>query len=120
MLEVWVPGLPWPRLAELGRAILAMAPLPGTIARWLALLHWFDGSLNMPDRQDRTGSVSRRTLAAVVAAVIVILAILTWGPGSTTHVASNPGPSGTPGSTTPDPVPPPADGPSGNTTGSAR
>jgi hypothetical protein len=74
----------------------------------------------MSDRQDRTGSVSGGRLAVVVAAVIIILAVLTWGPGSTRHVASNPGPSGTPGSTTPDPVPPPADGPSGNTTGSAR
>ena len=74
----------------------------------------------MQDSQDPKGSISGGTLAAIVAAFVLILAILTWGPGSTTHVASNPGPSGTPGSTTPDPVPPPADGPSGNTTGSAR
>ena len=74
----------------------------------------------MQDSQDPKGSISGGTLAAIVAAFVLILAILTWGPGSTTHVASNPGPSGTPGSTTPDPIPPPADGPSGNTTGSAR
>jgi len=74
----------------------------------------------MQDSQDRKGSISGRTLAMIVAAFVVLLAILTWGPWNTTHVASNPGPSGTPGSTTPDPTPPPADGPSGTTTGSAR
>jgi hypothetical protein len=74
----------------------------------------------MRDSQDRKGSTSGRTLAMIVAAFVVVLAILTWGPWNTTHVASNPGPSGTPGSTTSDPTPPPADGPSEITTGSAR
>ena len=36
---------------------------------------------------------------AVIAVVMLAVAILTWGPWSTEHVASNPGPSGTPGST---------------------
>jgi hypothetical protein len=74
----------------------------------------------MQDNQDRNGSINGRTLAAVVAAFIVVLVLLTWGPWNTTHVASNPGPSGTPGSTVPDPTPPPADGPSGTTIGAAR
>jgi hypothetical protein len=74
----------------------------------------------MQDSQDRKGSTSGRTLAMIAAAFIVVLAILTWGPWNTTHVASNPGPSGTPGSTTRDPTPPPADSPSGTTTGAGR
>ena len=36
---------------------------------------------------------------AVIAGVMLAVAILTWGPWNTTHVAPNPGPSGTPGST---------------------
>src|SRR6266481_605899 len=78
------------------------------------------GSLTLRDNQDPKSSISAVKLAAIVAAFIVILAILTWGPWNPQHVASNPGPSGTPGSTTFDKSPPPAGGPSGNTTGSAR
>jgi hypothetical protein len=74
----------------------------------------------MRDSQDRNGSISGKTLGLVVAAFVVVLVLLTWGPWNTTHVASNPGPSGTPGSTVPDPTPPPADGPSGTTIGAAR
>ncbi len=74
----------------------------------------------MQDSQDPKGSMSGGTLAAIVAAFVLILAILTWGPWNTKHVESNPGPSGTPGSTTVDRTPPPAESPSGNTTGSAR
>jgi hypothetical protein len=73
----------------------------------------------MRDSQDREGSISFRTLAVVAVAFIVVIAILTWGPWSTEHVASNPGPSGTPGSTAVDQTPPPAAQPSG-TTGAAR
>jgi hypothetical protein len=70
---------------------------------------------------DRKGSISAGTLAIIAAAFALVLAILTWGPGSTRHVEGNPGPSGTVGSTTPDQTPPPADSPSpGNTTGSAH
>jgi hypothetical protein len=57
---------------------------------------------------------------AVIAVVMLAVAILTWGPWNTTRVASNPGPSGIPGSTTLDQTPPPAAGPSGTTTGAAR
>ncbi len=74
----------------------------------------------MRDSQDRKGSISGRTLAMIVAAFVVVLAILTWGPWNTTHVASNPGPSGTAGSTVVDPTPPPAESPSETTIGSAR
>jgi hypothetical protein len=74
----------------------------------------------MRDRQDRESSISGTTLAAIVVAFILALAILASGPWNTKHVASNPGPSGTPGSTAIDKTPPPADGPSGNTTGAAR
>jgi hypothetical protein len=74
----------------------------------------------MPDRHNRNDRKGSGTLAMIVAAFVVILAILTWGPGSITHVASNPGPSGTPGSTARDSTPPPAEGPSGTTVGMAR
>jgi hypothetical protein len=57
---------------------------------------------------------------AVIAVVMLAVAILTWGPLNTTRLASNPGPSGIPGSTTLDQTPPPAAGPSGTTTGAAR
>jgi hypothetical protein len=57
---------------------------------------------------------------AVIAVVILAVAILTWGPWSTEHVANNPGPSGTPGSTVLDRTPPPAASPSETTTGAAR
>jgi hypothetical protein len=71
-------------------------------------------------QDNRRGSISGGTLALIVAAFVVALAILTWGPWSTRHVASNPGPSGTSGSTAVDRTPPPAEGPSGTTTGAAR
>ena len=74
----------------------------------------------MRDSQDRKGSMSGGTLAVIVAAFILVFAMLAWGPGNITHVESNPGPSGTPGSTTVDRVPPPADSPGETTTGAAR
>jgi hypothetical protein len=73
----------------------------------------------MRDRQDREGSISFRAFA-VIAAFILAVAILAWGPWNTVHVASNPGPSGTPGSMERDQTPPPAAGPSEGTTGAAR
>jgi hypothetical protein len=72
----------------------------------------------MRDRQDWEGSFRR--FAAIAVAFILAVAILAWGPWNTTHVASNPGPSGIPGSTTLEQPPPPAAGPSGTTTGAAR
>jgi hypothetical protein len=74
----------------------------------------------MQDNQDRKGSIGGRTFAFIVAAVVIILVTLAWGPWESTHVASNPGPSGTPGSTAVEPAPPPADSPSDSTTGAAR
>jgi hypothetical protein len=74
----------------------------------------------MRDPQNREGGISRGTFVVVAAAFVLALAILAWGPWNTVHVASNPGPSGTPGSTALDRTPPPAAGPSGNTTGAAR
>ena len=74
----------------------------------------------MRDDQDRKSSISGGTLGIIAAAFVLALAILTWGPWNTKHVASNPGPSGTPGSTAMDKTPPPAEGPSGTTTGAAR
>ena len=74
----------------------------------------------MRDRTNREGGISRGTLVAVVAAFVLALAILAWGPWNTAHVASNPGPSGTPGSTAVDQTPPPAAGPTGTTTGAGR
>ena len=72
----------------------------------------------MRDSQDWEGSFGRFAVLAV--AFVMAVAIVTWGPGNTTHVAPNPGPSGTPGSTVLDGTPPPAEGPSGTTTGMAR
>src|ERR1700688_2026472 len=64
--------------------------------------------------------ISFRTFAVIAVAFILAVAILTWGPWNTDHVASNPGPSGTPGSTAVDQTPPPAATPSGTPTGAAR
>jgi hypothetical protein len=72
----------------------------------------------MRDSQDWEGSFRR--FAAIAVAVVLAVAIVTWGPWNTTHVAPNPGPSGTPGSTVLDETPPPAQGPSETTTGMAR
>jgi hypothetical protein len=74
----------------------------------------------MQDSQDRESSISFRTLAAIAVAFILAVAILTRGPWNTERVASNPGPSGIPGSTTLDQTPPPAASPSETTTGAAR
>ena len=74
----------------------------------------------MRDDQDRKSSISGGTLGVIAAAFIIALAILTWGPWNTKHVASNPGPSGTPGSTTLNQTLPPAAGPSETTAGTAR
>jgi hypothetical protein len=57
---------------------------------------------------------------AVIAVVMQAVAILTRGPWNTPHVAPNPGPSGTPGSTVLDRTPPAAPSPSEGTTGAAR
>ena len=74
----------------------------------------------MPDRQDPK-SGNRRTIAIMVAAFVIILVFLTWAPWNPQHVASNPGPAGTPGSTAVERAPPPAANPSGGTTtGMAR
>jgi hypothetical protein len=69
---------------------------------------------------DTEGRVSGRTLATIVCAFILLFVLFVWGPWSAKHVASNDGPSGTPGSTVVNQAPPPAPGPSGTTTGSAR
>jgi hypothetical protein len=74
----------------------------------------------MRDTQNRNGSINGRTLAIIIVAIVLALAILMGGPWNTGHVASNPGLSGTPGSTAVNRTPPPAEGPSGTTTGAAR
>jgi hypothetical protein len=71
------------------------------------------------DRHGREGSIGFEH-SVIALAFILAVAILTWGPWNTTHVAPNPGPSGTPGSTALDQTPPPAAGPSETTTGTAR
>ena len=74
----------------------------------------------MRDSQDREGSLRRFGVIAV--AFVLAVAIVTWGQSNTTHVAPNPGPSATPGSTGSTMLadPPPAEGPSETTTGMAR
>jgi hypothetical protein len=73
----------------------------------------------MPNN-DRERKVGSRTLVAIVAVFILAFAFFVWGPGSGTHVASNPGPSGIPESTIVNDAPPPASSPSGTTTGTVR
>jgi hypothetical protein len=72
------------------------------------------------EQNQKENSTRGAALAAIVAAVALLFAVLTWGPGSVRHVESNPGPSGTPGSTAVNGPPPPAPSPSGGTVGSAR
>ena len=74
----------------------------------------------MPDNHDRKSSISGGTLAIIAAVFVLALAVLTWGPWNINHVDSNPGPSGTPGSTALEQTPPPAASPSGSTTGTGR
>ena len=77
----------------------------------------------MPEPQERRSQVSAGTLAMIVAAFVVVLVFLTWAPWNPEPIASNPGPSGTPGSTIVERAPPPpAASPSGDpaTTGAAR
>jgi hypothetical protein len=74
----------------------------------------------MRDPHEQNGAARGRTLAAIAAAFVFILMILVWGPWNPKHVASNPGPSGTPGSTAVEGTPPPAAGPSETTTGAGR
>ena len=72
----------------------------------------------MRDSQDWEGTFRRFNVIAV--AFVLAVAIVTWVPWNTTHVAPNHGPSGTPGSTVLNEAPPPAKGPSETTTGMAR
>ena len=60
----------------------------------------------MRDNQVRKGSISVRTVAVVAVVIILAIAALAWE--NVSHVPSNPGPSGTPGSTVRDQTPPPA------------
>jgi hypothetical protein len=55
--------------------------------------------------------------AVIALAFVLAVAVLT---SRNTHIAPNPGPSGTPGSTVLDGKPPPAEDPSQTTTGTAR
>jgi hypothetical protein len=73
----------------------------------------------MDDRQ-KENSTRGTAIAAMVAALGLLFAVLTWGPGRVNHVESNAGPSGIPGSTVKNNAPPPAESPSGGTVGSAR
>jgi hypothetical protein len=74
----------------------------------------------MPEDWNRKDTISGRMLAAIAAVFVLALVILASGPWNTRHVESNPGPSGTPGSTAINGSPPPAADPSGNTVGAAR
>jgi hypothetical protein len=72
----------------------------------------------MRDSQDWEGRTRR--FAAIAVTFVLAVAILAWGPWNAVHVAPNPGPSGTPGSTMLDGTPPPAVGPSETTTAMQR
>ena len=90
--------------------------LPGNHYEDSGVLRSSNVENRMRDNHDRKGSISGGTLAIIAAAFVLALAVLTWGPWNTNHVASNPGPSGTPGSTVLGRTPPPA----ATTTGAAR
>lgn len=60
----------------------------------------------MRDSQDRERSTRVRTFAVIAAAIVLAIAALAWE--RTTHVPSNPGPSGIPGSTAREDTPPAA------------
>src|SRR4029453_18478417 len=85
-----------PALARLGTCESARGP---DADRHVKLLSQFavEGALS--------GAYSHAVLAV---AIILAIAVLAWE--NTTHVPSNPGPSGTPGSTARDQTPPPAAG----------
>jgi hypothetical protein len=72
------------------------------------------------DDNPKENSTRTTAFAAIIAAVALLFVVLIWGPGSVKHVESNPGPSGTPGSTAVNGPPPPAASPSGGTVGSSR
>jgi hypothetical protein len=72
----------------------------------------------MRNSQDWEGSFRR--FAVIAVAFVLAVAIATWGPWNTTHIAPNPGPSGTPGSTVLNETPPPTERPSKTTTGMVR
>jgi len=74
----------------------------------------------MREHERRKPRTSGEMFALIVGAFVLLFALLLWSPWNLQHVASNPGPSGTPGSTAVEQAPPPAPSPSGNTTGSAR
>jgi hypothetical protein len=76
----------------------------------------------MHEPQNRSSRVSGRALVMIGAAFVVVLLLLTWAPWNPEQIASNPGPSGMPGSTIVERAPPPAASPSGDpaTTGAAR
>jgi hypothetical protein len=74
----------------------------------------------MDDHQKDNNSTRGTAIAAIVAALGLLFVVLVWGPGRVNHVDSNPGPSGTPGSTVKNAAPPPAESPSGGTVGSSR
>jgi hypothetical protein len=71
-------------------------------------------------KNDREGNVRGRMLVAIVALFIFAFAVFVWGPGTGTHVPTNPGPSGMPESAVVNEAPPPAGSPSETTTGTAR
>jgi hypothetical protein len=74
----------------------------------------------MRDDLGRQDQKSGGMLALVFVAFVLLFAIIVWGPWNSPHVESNPGPSGTPGSTAAHEPPPPATVPSETTTGAAR
>jgi hypothetical protein len=73
----------------------------------------------MENDRNREARISSQTIALIIATFVLLVGLFLWGLSSP-HVASNPGPSGTPGSTAVNQTPPPAEGPSGGTTGTAR
>jgi len=74
----------------------------------------------MQEHEPRKPRSNGEIFALIVGAFALLFAMLLWSPWNPQHVASNPGPSGTPGSTAVEQAPPPAASPSGNTTGTAR
>src|SRR3954470_16418537 len=64
-----------------------------------AFFSWWMRRTLMRDSRNGDGRISRETTAIVAAGLALLVLLLLWAPWNSSHVASNPGPSGTPGST---------------------
>jgi hypothetical protein len=97
-----------------GRSAVAQPPV-----RLVSL----NGHMNVrpqPNFEDRSFLAMWRARMRLIIIALAFVLVVAFLASRNTHVAPNPGPGETPGSTALDGKPPPAEGPSGTTTGTAR